>query len=646
MRWYRRKTLQFGAVVLTIAIVAVGCSSSKKTGTQPPSNNNNSSSSSVSGPGYNQPTAPSGTKQSGGTVYFAEAPSSPPNYIFPMFSSQYCGANNINDMIAMLYRPLYWYGDNYAPTVDYNKSLAKAPVFSDNNQTVSVTLNTNYKWSDGESVTGRDVVFWMNLLKANPATEWCGYVPGYFPDNVVSATVSPSDPQTVVFKMNKSYNPTWLLYNELSQIYPLPLAWDRTSLSQAAPTSDTGSLPDTSNPKAVFSFLDTQSKAVSSWASSPIWSVVDGPMKVQSFTSTGQLTLVPNPDYGGTPKDTLTVVEVPFTDDAAILNAVRSGGTKSVSIFGLPAEFIPQLPTLQGEGYTDLKAAYYGFNFFPLNLHNPSMGPVFSQLYFRQAFQHLIDQSGWINAFLHNAAVPTYSNVPSQPVNPLLSFNAGNNPYSFDVSASSQLLSSHGWKVVPGGTTTCQSPGTGSNQCGAGIPAGKALTFNLDYISGVASTASEMQDLAANAKKVGITLQLTTHPFDQVYSAASQCTAGQPTCNWTAENWGAGWIYGPDYFPTGEDFYLQGAIANYSNYSDPQMTSLIQATITATAAQEPAAVSAFANYVAQQDPVVYNPTQYGSLGSGNAGTLLDSHLGGFADNALGFMTPEDWYLTK
>ena len=66
-------------------------------------------------------------------------------------------------------------------------------------------------------MTSRDLVFWMNVIKASPSTEWCGYVPGYFPDNVIS--YSAPNPSTFVITFNKSYDPEWVLYNELSQIY-------------------------------------------------------------------------------------------------------------------------------------------------------------------------------------------------------------------------------------------------------------------------------------------------------------------------------------------------------------------------------------------------------------------------------------------
>ena len=598
------------------------------------------------GPGLTQATTGSGSKVSGGTVYYSEAPGSPPNYIFPMYSAQYCGTNNIDQLNLILYRPLYWYGNNYSPTVDYAQSVGQKPVVSNGGTTYTIHLN-NYKWSNGEQVTARDLVFWMNLLEANPATEWCGSVPGLFPFNVKS--FSAPNPTTFVITMNKAYNPTWMLYNELSQIYPLPLAWDRTSLSQKAPTSDNGHLPDTtkSGAAAVYAFLNKQGADTATWASSPLWSVVDGPFKLSNFTTSGQVTMVPNPSYSGTPKPSISkFVEVPFTSDTAQFNEVRAGGPSALTITDVPAQDYPQLAAVKAEGYLDNTAAYYGVNFFPLNFNNPTIGHVFRQFYFREAFQHLIDGTGWINAFLNHTAVPTYGPVPTAPPSPLVSSgSSANAPYPFSVSAASKLLSDNGWKVVPGGSTTCAKPGSGAGECGAGVTSGEGISFNLDYLSGVQAIQEEMTDLQADAKKVGINISLTTHQFPQVYSAAVHCTSNEPKCKWTAENWGAGWIYGPDYLPTGEDLFSTGAVANYSNYSNPTMDSLVNKTETVPQSGFASAMSAFVKYTETQLPVVFEPTSIGTFGA-SAGTLISSKLGGYSANALGWMTPEFWYLTK
>ncbi|MBV9606816.1 MAG: hypothetical protein JO027_17000 [Solirubrobacterales bacterium] len=594
----------------------------------------------ASGAGLTQPTAPAGTKLQGGTVYFTEGPDAAPNYVFPMYSPQVCSTANNNQLEYMLYRPLYWYGNNYRPTIDYDYSIGQQPTFSDGNKTVTIKLNS-WKWSDGEPVTSRDLVFWLNVMKASPATEWCGYVPGYFPDNVSS--YSAPDPSTFVLHFTKAYNPEWVIYDELSQLTPIPLSWDRTSLSAPAPTSDNGHLPDTTKAgaAAVYKFLDAQSNKPGSWVTSPLWTVVDGPFKLTNFTTAGQVTLVPNAHYSGSPKPTISkLVELPFTSEAAIYNQMRSGGPSSLTVANVPSQYAPQISSLEGQGYVDNQAASYSFNYFPLNLHNPKVGPIFSQTYFRAAFQHLLDQEGWIRAYLSNTAIPTCGPIPLEPPSSLVSASSLSfSPCAFSTSAAQQLLSSHGWKVVPGGTTTCQNP----TLCGAGITKGEGISFNLDYESGVVSVQDEMQDLAAQAKKVGINIDLTTHPFGTVIKTAVACEPTQPTCAWQAENWGAGWIYGPSYLPTGEQLFAPGAVANYGSYNDPSTTALITAVTVSSDATS--ALATYAQNVSTHVPVVFQPTSIGSY-QGDAGTLVAKNLGGYAANALGLMNPEDWYFTR
>ena len=106
-----------------------------------------------------------GTRIQGGTAYFMEGPAAPPTYIFPFISSQVCSTMNYGQFTYMMYRPLYWFGNNNSPTVDYNYSVGNPPALSNGDKTVTVTLK-NWKWSDGEPVTSRHVEFWMNLMFA------------------------------------------------------------------------------------------------------------------------------------------------------------------------------------------------------------------------------------------------------------------------------------------------------------------------------------------------------------------------------------------------------------------------------------------------------------------------------------------------
>jgi len=374
-------------------------------------------------------------------------------------------------------------------------------------------------------------------------------------------------------------------------------------------------------------------------------------MKVSAFNSDGEATFVPNPDWSGTPKPSIAkLIELPYTSEAAIYNSIRSGGPSQITIANVPSQYAPQLSSLAAEGYQVNKAASYSFNYFPINLNSnaptsPGGQPIrfiFRQTYFRNALQHLIDQPGWIKAFLYNTANLTCGPIPLAPPSPLVDTSAISfSPCAFSPSTASQLLTSHGWKVVPGGTTTCTNP----SLCGTGISKGEGISFNIDYQSGVIAVQDEMQDLASQARKVGIVINLTTHPFSTVIATGAPCPSSKPSCKWTAENWGAGWIYGPSYLPTGEPLYNPGSAANAGSYADPKMTSLIGQTITGPLASESSALSTYATYVGQQDPVIFGPTSVGTY-EGDAGTLVDSKLAGYEANALGFLEPQFWYFTK
>jgi peptide/nickel transport system substrate-binding protein len=488
----------------------------------------------------------------------------------------------------------------------------------------------------------------MNMMFAEKEN-WCSYTPGFFPDNV--ASMSYPNASTVVFHLRRGYNPTWFLYNELSQVFPMPIAWDRTSLSQAAPSPTAKNLPDMTpaGVKQVYTFLNGLAKNVTSYASSPIWSVVDGPWKVANFTSTGEVTFVPNPDYSGSPKPTLSkFVEVPFTSDQAIINEIKAGGPKALSMAELPDEFIPQLNSVKAEGYNAVNFTDLSFSYFPLNEGNPTFGPVFRQLYFRQAFQHLVDAEGWLKDINKGYAVPTYGPVPLAPPNHFYDAYELHNPYPFSVSDAAGILKAHGWaNVAPGQVAYCADPA----KCGAGVKKGLKLSFGLLYQSGSVVTQEQMADLKSQAAQAGIQLNLSVAPFAQVVGKGINCgpggqaKPGSAACNWTALDWGAGWVYAPDFDPTGESLFSTGAAANAEGYSNPEADRLIQLTTTAPASKTTAAMDEYQNFIANQVPVVYFPTATGNPTSA-AVDLISKHLGGFTNNAYTNLTPETWYLTK
>jgi peptide/nickel transport system substrate-binding protein len=552
-----------------------------------------------------------------------------------------------------MYRPLYWYGDRGATGIDYALSLGNRPVYSDHDRVVTISLK-HVRWSDGEPVITRDVILWLNLLRADK-TQWASYVPGGFPDNVTSWT--PQGTHRLALRLNRSYNPVWFTNNELSQITPLPMAWDRTSLAgcnrsgcpvPAARAADVRPDRTPSGARAVYRFLNDQAKKVSGYAQSPVWSIVDGPWKLRSLTSSGEATFIPNTSYEGPNRPKLArFVELPFTSETAEFSVLRAGAAKGdgggsgpqISVGYVPDTDVPQSPALKSQGYR-LSAFYpFGFDYFEPNFNNPTVGPILRQLYFRQAFQHLVDQRGWIHAYYQGLGVPTYSPVPAEPTNPYADRSARSDPYPFSVTAAARILKAHGWRVRPNRTSSCVRAGTGAGECGAGIAAGKQLRFTLMYPSGMSSTDGAMVELQSVARQAGIEIQLKQVTTATITAEIEPCKPHSAACSWQLGQYGAAWVFAPAHYPTGEEIFQTGALGNVGSYSDPAVDRLIRATTTGTARVAQRALDAYANAVRQRLPDFWQPSP---------GTLLSfqSNLAGATPNAYGYLSPEEWYFTK
>ncbi|MGA3217196.1 MAG: ABC transporter substrate-binding protein [Acidimicrobiales bacterium] len=610
----------------------------------------------------------------GGTLTVAEAAADGPDYIFPMMGESYFFLANLQ-LVYLLYRPLYWFGTGTSPELDKSLSLAAPPLYAKNGRSVTIDMK-GYKWSDGENVDARDVVFWMNMLKAD-ATSWGGYVPGagQFPGDVTNV-VADELADTVTFSLNAPYSPYWFTYDELSQVTPLPIAWDITSASAKAGSggcsgapyasittsvSPTGVLtPVSASAKAcagVYDFLTGKTEAadLGTLATNPLWKIVDGPFSLASFDATDfGATLVPNRAYTGPVKSSLDkLVLVPFATNAAEYEALKNGGTIDVG-YVEPAE----LPTYTGPAFTksgqtlagrndpalaasyNLDPAYlWAVNYFALNYTNPAAGPIFEQTYVRRAMQSLMNQTGWVQAFDAGYGAPTYGPVPVYPPTDLLTPQESSNPYPYDPAHARALLRSHGWKVMPGGVSTCAKPGTASGECGANIAKGAPLSFDYLYYAGNTSFVNEVKALAATWEKAGIHLDLEgSTSFDGVITtAATPCSAGN-ACDWGMANWDGGWDYSPDYYPTGEQLFSSGAGSNFGDYSDATADRLIAATRTSPSLDS---LYSYENYIARQVPEIWQPETTTELKE-----VAKDVCGFTPQNPLFTWVAEDWYFCK
>ena len=604
------------------------------------------------------------TKVKGGTAYFAEPPGGSPNYIFPFAPFRYFSVDNLSQFQMLMYRPLYWFGNGSNPTINLSDSLAKYPTFSNGGKTVTVDLNS-YKWSDGETVTSQDVVFWMNFMKLEKDT-WAGYVPGTIPDDV--ASISTPNAKTVVFKLTGSVNPYWWVYNELSQITPLPMAWDVTTLSQkagaqscgkasygsvVAKSTKAGIVPGNAIAKScvnVFDFLSKEAgydptnpkgsnNAFATYATNKLWQVVDGPWHLTSFSPSGLLTMKPNPSYSGPVKPTLSAfTELPFTSGTSEFNDLVTG---NISVGYIPSEDITVAapsPTKVGPNNSRVSGKYnlvpwytWGITYFPLNFNSVDdgghAGAIYHQLYFRQVLQMLINQPLLIKKIIKGYGVPGYGPVPVLPKNSFVTKFEEKNPYPYNPAKAKSLLVEHGWTINANGTDVCAT----ASKCG--VPKGTPLNFQMLYSSGNEAVIQTVDDEVSSWSAVGIHVTATAETFDEVYGTSLPCKGS--TCTWSMSWWG-GWSYSPDYWPSGEDLFETGAASNAGSYSNSFMDSLIKATNFGTST-----LDHWENYTATVLPVIWEPS--------GAYELIEvaKNLQGVTPlNPLLMLTPENWYFTR
>lgn len=575
---------------------------------------------------------PAGTKASGGgtsgksvsnTVSFAEFPGSVPNWILPLTTPQYNGSPNTEQFSYLMWRPLYWQGTGTSPAVDYGISVAKKPVYSDGDKTVTIQLN-NYKWSDGKPVTARDVEFFLDLVKFVPS-DWSSYVKGNIPDNIASWT-SPT-PETLVLHLKQAVSPQWFTADQLSLLVPMPQqAWDKTSSG-----GKVGNYDETAaGAKKVMDYLIAQAKKTNAYTTNPLWKVIDGPWKLTKYTSTGTIDFAANTSYTGPVKPTFkNFDEIPFTSDSAEFNALLAG---SVDYGYIPFSDLSQMSRVKALGYHPSPWNLWTVNFIAVNYYNPTTGPLVSQLYLRKALEALINQPAIIKNIYDGQGVQNFAAIPSQPKNPYSTITHNPNPY--DPSHAVQLLKAHGWDVHPNGTTTCARPGSGASECGAGIKAGQALKFKVVVNSGNSPMDLAMQEVKSEwSQAAGVDLTVALQPFTTVISEAfASCTRSTASsCPWQMAVWGGGENLLP--YPTGEQLFASTGASNSSHYANPHADSLIQA----THHEGQSALQAYDQYVSAQIPIIWLPNL-----SYQISMISNKIHGADAQNPYIGLTPEEW----
>jgi peptide/nickel transport system substrate-binding protein len=582
-----------------------------------------------------------GRPAEGGTATWACNPGFPPSTIFPFTPPERIGIRNLFEFQVLMYRPLYWLGRDGKPEVDHDLSLAEPPQWSDGGRTVTVTLKP-WKWSNGETVCADNVMFWVNMM-AVKGPRFGSYVPGFFPDNLTSYEKIAED--RVRFTFDKVYSKTWVLMNQLSIITPMPKAWDRTADAPANASSDLADVP------AVYDYLVSQNgqwteegnEIRTRWASSPVWSVVSGPWRLQSYTLDGAVTFVPNEHYSGPNKPHLAQFrQVQNDTDEQMYRRLQAGpdGPDAIQVgylpYGMDLDLAAGGANPLAEHYRLVPQDVYCLRFMPFNHHNPAVaGRIFAQTYFRQALQCTLDQDSAIRDIFHGYAYRTTGPVPALSAHDHDSVAWKSDPLPFDITRARELLAGNGWDVSST-PAVCVRPGTGPGCAGEGIEAGTRLSFGLRYVAGKVALTRLMRQLEADAATAGIELRLE-EVYGSVMVAEDHREEGPDTPHrWDLNCWNGGWaFYG---HLTGEMLFKTGGGSNFGHYSDPRADELIERTVLS---DDPDAMYEYHAYLAEQVPAVWTP--------GFPMRLFEvaKNLRGFEPiNPYGMINPENWYYVE
>ncbi|QQQ78683.1 ABC transporter substrate-binding protein [Saccharothrix sp. 6-C] len=583
------------------------------------------------------------TPRKGGVVTWACAPGFPPAVIFPFTPAERMGTRNILEFQALMYRTLYYFGSDGTPNVDYAQSIGEEPVWSEDGLTVRVKVKP-WKWSNGETLSAENVLFWVNLMKVKGA-RYGEYVPGYFPDNLTDYGKVADD--EVFFTFDKVYSKHWVLYNQLSTITPLPRAWDRTD---AGPANASGDLADV---EAVYEYLMAQQGNIvdegnahrTKWADSPIWSIVSGPWRLKSYTLEGVVTFVPNEHYSGPNKPYLDEFrQVPTFSDEEQYEMLKAGpdAENGIQVGYLPLSFATEPaidPVVGGPNplteYTMFPQSAFCIRYISLNFNNPTVvGKMFAQTYIRQALQSSLDQDTAVRDIYQGYAYRQNGPVPMYPKTDYVSprQREGAWPLPFSPGNAKALLEANGWdtSVTP---AVCVRPGTGPGEAGAGIPAGTKLSILLRYVEGRPALTRVMENFRDAAAEAGIELRL-----EEVYGSILVAEDGpcEPTattpCTWEMCCWNGGWAY---HHPTGEILFSTKAGGNFGFYTDPKADELIERTVTS---DDLDVLYEYQDYIANEVPVIFTPNFPIRLFE------VANTLGGFGPiNPYGMINPENWY---
>lgn len=506
-----------------------------------------------SGNSSNQ-TAQSNTPVDGGTLTIGQG---------TKFNDQF-----IPDMDASLYTyNIDQYAFDSLMTVDNQNNfvpdLAKSWTWSADKKTVTIDLDPNANWSDGQPITSDDVLFTIDYL-ASP--EYTNDVQGqysYLVQNIkgydeiqkgkaksfadTGGFTKVSDKE---FKLTFTTVDAAVLWSCISGIQPIP-----KHVLQNTPIKDWPTLQENKLP-----------------------TVVSGPFKFVSVSGSDSVTMEANPNYfRGKPHIQKLIFKTVSPDVAP---GMLQNGQIDLMMNGLKPQDVDNIKKISGVNvYT---APENGFNYLGLKLYVPE----FKDVRVRQAFEYALDRKTMIQGILKGYGVPI--NGPLPQVSWAAATPAdGMNQYDYDPNKANQLLDEAGWTK-------------GSDGYRIDPVTHKEANIHLSYSSGNPAVQSEAVAIQQYLGKVGVKVTLDP-PMDFNTLAKDVETDAK-----NIQMWLMGWSLSVDPDPRG----LWGSkdAMNFPRWQDPHNDQLIAATYNAAAFDKNVRKQALVQwqlYVNQQLPYVF-----------------------------------------
>jgi peptide/nickel transport system substrate-binding protein len=638
-------------------------------------------------------SVPSSGAAGGWTITVASPQTTASLWAYPFLSGDELTTRNVQDFEQLTYRPLYFFdGANGGVSIDPARSLAAPPVYSSADTSVSVSIKPGLEWSNGEAVGPEGVVEWMNLDAAFPSL-WADYLHPLrtgpllgIPDDVRSIAVSG---RTLTFTLSSSVNPTWFTDNELSQITPLPSAWDRYEPSHlhvpmsgpnsvrahlgyfTAKTASAGCYGDTwigngnhGPGVAVLDPLGAETvvpKAAASQAArcvdvvelfrsvsadatdytdagtnvAAVWGISDGPWRLSRYVpSTGALTMVPNtaPGVAG-PRPSAAALEfAPCTSDASCAALLTHGDVDQGALPSADAPHIVSLASapahnpLASAGYRESVVEPWSISFLPYNFASRDGAGGRAGAVFRQLYVRQALQSLDRESAMVASSLRGYGTVTDAPVPTV----AG--PSLVPAMKQPDPFDVARARALLAAHGWRVDPGGVTKcavaaSCGPGIVKGTPLVFSVVYAPVNASLGASLAELRATASEAGIELRL--HRVDETQVLDDVLGHGE---NWDLASWDGGWNYVPDYYPSGEWLFAAGSAWNVGGFNDTGVTGLVLGSLAS-----PTALGSYNGVVARQLPVLWMPTPV---------TIVETRpaVRGAVGSSIGAFTPESWRL--